>query len=155
MKLGISVLFALLFSVTAMANDGGMAYIDVKGIAPVKNAQDGTEIKFYGKDAATFMKLLPSYSTVLYGMVQPQVADQLKENQRGVMVVSNGWTLNFNCAAGDVVAQDTEFGSDYASASFVFAQPECTISLHKGNWRDEGDNWSMESRNYEANMCTP
>ena len=150
-------LLTLTFAMNVMANDGGMSYINVQGIAPT-NAKEGTEIKFYGKDAANFMRLLPGYSSVLYSMVSPQVADKLQDSERGVMVASKGWTLVFGCTAGELTNldfdSDDEFGG-YPNAVFAPRQPECTVSLYKGNWTDEGDNWSMKPLDYRKTYPQP
>lgn len=143
------LVLGLVFSMNVMANDGGMAFIDVKGIAPVKHAQDGTEIKFYGVDAANFMRLLPEYSSVVYSMVSPQAAAELKKNERGVAVMSKGWALMFNCSGGELDMLDTEDGMQYQNSVFLPKQPECTISLQKGVDKEYlGDHWSMEPKDY-------
>ena len=144
-------LFAIVVSVNSFANDGGMAFIDVKGINPKTNAKDGTKIEFYGKDAANFMKLLPEYSSVLHGMVRPDVAEKLQENQRGVAIIRKGWGLEINCAAGDI----GNHGSyDIKKEEFIPSTPKCSISLTKKLSKDDlGDSWSMEPKNYRKSMC--
>ncbi len=153
-KLIVLCLFVL-NSGLSFANDGGMAYIDVKGIEPTNQAQDGTQISFYGNDAANFMRLLPGYSDILYYLVSDNVAQQMKNNERGVAMVSNGWTLSFQCNAGKI-----NYNSENPKLSQFFSkEPKCTISLYKNSTGGKqtamemlGDSWSMEPRNYE-NMC--
>lgn len=140
---------AMGLSFSAIANDGGIAHIDVKGINPVNKAGDGTQISFYGEDAATFMRLLPSLSSVLYSMVDKKIGDQLKANQRGVVIASNGWTLAIDCSGGDLNQYE-----DLNTAKFVSKPTECNINLSKGSYLDElGDTWDMKSKDYEKNMC--
>ena len=147
------VMAAIAFSGMASANDGGMAYIDVKGINPANKAGDGTKIEFYGKDAAKFMKLLPTDSSVFYGMIPPGVADQAQENTRAVAMISGGWGLSIYCSGGKVETGEYKDGG-YTDAYFVPGQPNCTIELVKGmdhEWL--GDAFEMQEKNYRNNMC--
>ena len=145
---------AIAFSGLASANDGGMAYIDVKGINPANKAGDGTKIEFYGKDAAKFMKLLPTDSSVFYGMIPPHVADLAQENTRAVAMISGGWGLNIYCSGGKVNEGEYVDGKGYVNATFESTQPNCTIELVKGMTHDWlGDAFEMEEKNYRNNMC--
>jgi hypothetical protein len=155
MKTILATLCLCLFASSALANDGGMAYIDVQGVNPKEKAQDGTTIEFYGKDAANFMRLLPNYSSIEYSMLPENVSKLLQDNERGVALISNGWTLMFNCRAGKI-----EYNGDYSdpnNGQFVSQEPSCTISLNKNQdpeWKYDqlGDAFEMEPKNY-SNMC--
>jgi hypothetical protein len=154
-KLLLTSLTAIcLFAIQAVANDGGSAYIDVKGIAP-KGADHNTEIKVYGKDAADFMRLLPADEGVIYGMVPKEVAAQIKSNERSLTLISKGWALSFNCAAGKLDVPNY----DYSRATYVTTTPECTVKLIKVASGEDyheylGDAFKMQPKDYEKNMCT-
>ena len=135
---------------SAAANDGGIAYIDVKGVNPKVNAGDGTQIEFYGKDAGNFMKLLPSAGGDL-SLTDQKMFEQSIENQRSVNIVSNGWILSLDCSAGKVENLDENKPDNY---SFVPHPAKCTISLNKKAVGDSlGDSLPMESKNYRNDMC--
>ncbi len=123
-----------LISAAALANDAGMAYVDVQGISPatktnageVIKVKDGSVITVYGKDAEKFMRLLPTDTTVIDGMVTPAEAELRRQNQRALALVSDGWTLKFSCGAVDINFQ----GKDKASVT-KRDRTTCTISLNR------------------------
>ncbi|MBL7687508.1 MAG: hypothetical protein JNJ49_05695 [Bdellovibrionaceae bacterium] len=133
-KMTLSALALSLISVAAQANDGGVAYVDVQGINPVTKSstgevikvKDGSVITVYGKDAEKFMRLLPTDATVVDGMVTPAESELRRQNQRSLALVSDGWTLFFNCSAAEI-----QIGNNDKATVTKLPQTTCQISLNK------------------------
>lgn len=162
-----SALFTLAFAVsftatlasTALANDGGMAYVDVQGVNPVTvrdgkkiTVPDGSEIKFYGKDAEKFMKLLPVTGTALDAMVTPAERDLRRANDRGVAIVSDGWTILIDCTGVKVEGNET------VTRIVKAPQVECAIRLGKNSSPDYkydqlGDAFKMDLNDKTQLTC--
>jgi hypothetical protein len=147
---------AILFSTSAFANDGGIAFVDVKGINPGP-MRDGQVIKFYGEDAGKFMKLLPSSSTVLDAMVPPQEAELRKMNERSLLIASNGWNLVMSCSGIKIVDEATSNGGSQPRV-VPAPQVECQVSLHKVHdpaYKHDlaGDAFPLDLNDASQNTC--
>lgn len=112
--------FVLLGSFAAHANDGGMAYIEVKGINPIPKVDSyGTQLlEVYGKGTEQFMSILPVSFSVAQAFV-PNYA----ENFRSIALVSNGYVLTINCAGGELVSD----GNGNFSIQKFADGPRCTV----------------------------
>lgn len=150
------VSFVLLASGLAQANDGGIAHIDVKGINP-GGVKSGSTIKFYGKDAHTFMRLLPAFNSVDLGMVSPDFAKLWIKNQRTLLIASPAWALSFSCKGGNVdLGAYNERGRFENPTYTPYSNgAECEIKIEKDAYAIDtaGDSWDMIERDYEENVC--
>ncbi len=87
-KFGIVLGFLIAVSATsAFANDGGVAFIDVKGIDPA-GLQHGEGVKIHGGDAVKLFDLLPPASSAMPGQ---------SKKHHSLALVSDGWNLFINC----------------------------------------------------------
>ena len=160
-KMTLSALALTLISAVAQANDGGVAYVDVQGINPatktstgeVIKVKDGSIITVYGKDAEKFMRLLPADSTVIDGMVTPAERELRRQNQRSLALVSDGWTLFFNCNAAEV-----HIGNNDKATVTKLPQTTCQISLNKNQSAEFkydmlGDAFKLDMNDKEQRTC--
>ena len=126
------IALAAVFSMGAFANDGGVAYINVKGIDPTRTTDEYgvTQVaEFYGKDITKFMQILPPSFSVISSDF-PQFGD----NYKSLALVSNGNILMINCEAGEM-----QFPGDGTFTFVPYAQgPKCRITLQRRQY-DLGD----------------
>jgi hypothetical protein len=146
----------LMLSSHAFANDGGIAFVAVKGVNPGP-MRDGQVIKFFGEDAGKFMQLLPSSRTVLDIMVPPQEAALRKLNERSLLIASNGWNLVLGCSGVKIVDEPTANGSSQPRV-VPAPQVECQISLHKVHdpfykFDLAGDGFPLDLNDATQNTC--
>lgn len=109
------------------ANDTAIYELPVKGIDPLESNVNSTLVKFYGKDASEFMKLLPPVKTV------PPVAQAVAKHSKNLTLKSRAYQLSFDCSDADINIDDNE-------RVVVTPLPEgasCSVSLYERS--DEGD----------------
>ncbi|HVJ65037.1 MAG TPA: hypothetical protein VM901_07275 [Bdellovibrionota bacterium] len=122
---------ALASSLSAFANDSAVYTLPVQGIDPLDSRVNTDLVKFYGKEASEFMKLLPPVRTV------PPVAELVAKHSKELVLRSNTYSLRFGCsdAAIDLADDETPVATPNAKGT------ECTVSLARN---DEGDGDTLE-----------
>ena len=163
----MKALFAVLaltlaLSVTAHANDGGMAYIDVQGVNPTTTTnvgktitvEDGSVIEFYGKDAEKFMRLLPSESSVMSSMVPADQAETYQDFNRGLLIASKNYGLYITCSGAEAVAKDLPSGETKYTV-VKSPQVKCQVSISKSTMpKDEGgDIFPLNTKDKSQRTC--
>lgn len=123
-QIAISLLIAA-FGFAAQANDSSFPKISVKGIDPGQ-MKIGQEIKFYGKNAESFMKMLPN--TLSAG--SKEMNHDLANKYRNIALVSGAYQLDIGCS--------TEACNDEGCSTNP-AGVTCTIQLN--NKYEDGDSF--------------
>lgn len=126
MKQIAMVLMIAVFSFAAQANDSSFPKITVKGIDPGK-MKKGESIKFYGKNAEQFMKMLPN--TLVAGSKQDN--HELANKYRNIALVSGAYQLDIFCS--------TEVCDNEGNCGTSVNGVECTIQLNEKY--EEGDSF--------------
>lgn len=106
------------FGFVAQANDSSFPKISVKGIDPGK-MKKGESIKFYGKNAESFMKMLPN--TLVAGSKEDN--HDLANKYRNIALVSGAYQLDIGCGT-EVCDNEGNCGSSVYGV-------ECTIQLNE------------------------
>lgn len=96
------ILSSVLVTGLAQANDTTLYEIPVQGIDPVESKIGTDLVRFYGKEASEFMKLLPSVKTV--SPTREAVAEHSKE----LRLNSKAYTLSFACSDADVEQDENQ-----------------------------------------------
>jgi hypothetical protein len=117
------------FSATAVfANDTAMYTIPVKGIDPTTSKIGGDIVKFYGKEAADFMKLLPPVLTV------PPYDKVTAKHNKNLSLASNAYILNFYCEDAVINAEE-----EMPKVTPIPEGAKCAISLYRNDHEEGGD----------------
>lgn len=152
-----TLIVACTVSLTASANDGGMAFVDVQGVNPTTTTnlgkkitvESGSVIEFYGQDAEKFMRLLPATTSVVTGMVPKDQAELYSDFSRGVLIASKNYALDIGCTG-------IELGEDGTATQVTKAkQVTCRISINKTQSPKDyaGDGFQLNTKDKTQRTC--
>lgn len=106
------------FSLQAFANDGGIAVVDVLGVAPV--APLNTEVTVYGKQLEKFYNVLP------VSFVYP-------EQYKSIYFASAGYAVGINCQQEYVRPTTGETRTDYMCTFKTQTRADAGVDLEDNN----------------------
>ncbi len=162
----VLVVLMCLFTFSAMANDGGSAYLEVHGVDPsgVKASHIGWDKPFmsiYGKEAYKFAKTLPAPSTVALGMMSDADKAKFLANERSLTFFSSGWVFSVNCSGGELKMKEGNVTDPTESMTYVVNQDirgfRCKFSVLERDGMDPeeflGDAFKFNPVDQENNKC--
>lgn len=155
-----------LFSLSAFANDGGIAAIKVSDIRmreyEIRNGQEqelrrivkpNFKILVNGEEAAKLQKILPPVLSVITGM-QPEIADQFNESFKTLGIYSKA----SNVASAKYITiecNDADLKSDGSGKITIVkkSRSECTIEIRGLDANEEIGDYFGDVNPFEPKTC--